>query len=93
MTHQSPPLLLICTKETQNDFHSPLYEDSKSIFQKEDFLESLMDQFLKVLKISNEINFEDVPILVTNATNLEKQLQELQRKLIEKDVEIATLAT
>ena len=32
-----------------------------------------------------------MPILVTSTTNLEEQLQELQRKLIEKDVEIAAL--
>ena len=51
-----------------------------------------MDQFGKVLKISYESDSEDMPILVISTTNLEKQLQELQRKLIEKDVEIATLA-
>ena len=33
-----------------------------------------------------------MPVLVTSTTNLEEQLQELQRKLIEKDAEIATLA-
>ena len=33
-----------------------------------------------------------MPVLVTSTTNLEEQLQELQRKLIEKDVEIAALA-
>ena len=52
-----------------------------------------MDQFGKVLKISNESDSEDMLVLVTSTTNLEVQLQELQRKLIEKDVEIATLAT
>ena len=44
-----------------------------------------------MLKISDESDFEDMPILVTSTTNLEEQLQELQRKLIEKDVEIAAL--
>ena len=45
-----------------------------------------------MLKISDESDSEDMPILVTSTTNLEEQLQELQRKLIEKDAEIATLA-
>ena len=31
-------------------------------------------------------------VLLTSTTNLEEQLQELQRKLIEKDAEIAALA-
>ena len=79
------------TMETQSDFHSPLYEDSESIFQEEDFLEILMDQFGKVLKISNESDSEDMLVLITSTTNLEEQLQELQRKLIEKDAEIAAL--
>nr|POE45317.1 hypothetical protein CFP56_31370 [Quercus suber] len=39
------------TMETQSDFHSPLYEDSESIFQEENFPKILMDQFCKVLKI------------------------------------------
>ena len=52
-----------------------------------------MDQFGKVLKISNESDSEDMLVVVTSTTNLEVQLQELQRKLIEKDAEIATLAT
>nr|POE93159.1 hypothetical protein CFP56_40312 [Quercus suber] len=78
--------------ETQSDFHSPLYEDSESIFQEQDFLEILINQFGKVLKISNESDSEDMPVLVTSTTSLEEQLQELQRKLIEKDVEIAALA-
>ena len=81
------------TMETQSDFHSPPYGDSESIFQVENFPKILMDQFGKVLKISYESDSEDMPILVIGTTNLEKQLQELQRKLIEKDVEIATLAT
>ena len=51
-----------------------------------------MDQFGKVLKISDESNFEDMPVLVTSTTNLEEQLQELQRKLIEKEAEIVALA-
>ena len=80
------------TMEMQSDFHSPLYRDSESIFQEEDFLEILMDQFGKVLKISDESDSEDMPVLVTSTTNLEEQLQELQRKLIEKDAEIAALA-
>ena len=79
--------------ETQSDFHSPPYGDSESIFQVENFPKILMDQFGKVLKISYESDSEDMPISVISTTNLEKQLQELQRKLIEKDVEIATLAT
>ena len=33
-----------------------------------------------------------MPVLLTSTTNLEEQLQELQRKLIEKDAEIAALA-
>ena len=78
--------------ETQSDFHSPLYEDSESIFQEEDFLEILINQFGKVLKISDESDFEDLPVLVTSTINLEEQFQELQRKLIEKDAEIVTLA-
>ena len=47
------------TMETQSDFHSPLYGDSESIFQEEDFPEILMDQFGKVLKTSNESNSKD----------------------------------
>ena len=50
--------------ETQSDFHSPPYGDSESIFQEEDFPEILMDQFGKVLKISDESDFEDMPVLV-----------------------------
>jgi len=79
------------TMETQSDFHSPLYGDSKSIFQEEDFPEILINQFGKVLKISDESDSKDMSVLVTSTTNLEEQHQELQRKLIEKDVEIATL--
>nr|POE93166.1 hypothetical protein CFP56_40319 [Quercus suber] len=80
------------TMETQSDFHSPLYGDSESIFQEEDLTKILINQFGKVLKISNESDSEDMPVLVTSTTSLEKQLQELQRKLIEKDAKIATLA-
>ena len=80
------------TMEMQSDFHSPLYGDSESIFQEEDFLGILINQFGKVLKISDESDSEDMPVLVTSTTNLEEQLQELQRKLIEKDVEIAAMA-
>ena len=50
-----------------------------------------MDQFGKVLKLSDESNSEDMPVLVTSTTNLEEQLQELQRKLVEKEAEIAAL--
>ena len=78
------------TEETQGSFHSPLYGDSESIFQ-EDFPKTLMDQFGKVLKISDESNSEDMPVLVTSTTSLEEQLQELQRKLVEKEAEIAAL--
>ena len=74
--------------ETQSDFHSPLYGDSESIFQEEDVPGILINQFEKVLKISNESDSEDMPVLVTSTTNLEEQLQEFQRKLIEKDAEI-----
>ena len=70
--------------EIQSDFHSPLHGDLESSFQEEDFLEVLMDQFGKALKISDESDSEDMPVLVTSTTNLEEQLQELQRKLIEK---------
>ena len=80
------------TMETQSDFHSPLYEDSDSIFQEEDFPRILINQFGKVLKISNESDSEHMSVLVTSTTNLEEQLQELQRKLIENDAEIAALA-
>ena len=76
------------TMETQSDFHSPLYGDSESIFQEEDVPGILINQFEKVLKISNESDSEDMPVLVTSTTNLEEQLQEFQRKLIEKDAEI-----
>ena len=65
------------TMETQSDFHSPLYRDSKSIFQEEDFLEILMYQFGKVLKISDESDSKDMPVLVTSTTNLEEEFQEL----------------
>ncbi|XP_075655888.1 uncharacterized protein LOC142626006 [Castanea sativa] len=78
--------------ETQSDFHSPLYGDSESIFQEEDFPEILINQFGKVLKISDESDSKDMPVLVTSTTSLEEQLQELQKKLIEKDAEIAALA-
>ena len=81
------------TMEMLSDFHSPLYGDSESIFQEEDFPGILINQFGKVLKISDESDSEDMPVLVTSTTNLEEQLQELQRKLIDKDAEIATLAT
>ena len=80
------------TMEMQSDFHSPLYGDSEFIFQEEDFPGTLINQFGKVLKISDESDSEDMPVLVTSTTNLEEKLQELQRKLIEKDVEIAALA-
>nr|POF02863.1 hypothetical protein CFP56_10921 [Quercus suber] len=80
------------TMETQSDFHSPPYRDSESIFQEEDFPGILINQFGKVLKISDESDSEDMPVLVTSTTNLEEQLQELQRKLTEKDAEIAALA-
>ena len=79
--------------ETQSDFHSPLFGDSKSIFQEEDFPKILINQFGKELKISNESDSEDMLVLVTSTTSLEEQLQELQRKLIEKDAKIASLAT
>ena len=36
------------TMETQSDFHSPLYGDSESIFQEEDFPGILINQFGKV---------------------------------------------
>ena len=65
------------TMETQSDFHSPLYGDSESIFQEEDFPEILMYQFGKVLKISDESDSKDMPVLVTSTTNLEEEFQEL----------------
>jgi len=34
-----------------------------------------------------------MPVLVTNTPSLEEQMQELQRKLAEKEAEIANLAT
>ena len=64
------------TMETQSDFHSPLYGDSESIFQ-EDFPKILMYQFGKVLKISDESDSKDMPVLVTSTTNLEEEFQEL----------------
>ena len=80
------------TEKIQSSIRNPLYGDLESIFQEEDFPKNLMDQFDKVLNITDESDSEYMPVLVTGTTSLEEQLQELQRKLIEKDAEIAALA-
>ena len=50
------------TEKIQSSIHNPLYGDLESIFQEEDFPETMMDQFDKVLKITDESDSEDMPI-------------------------------
>ena len=50
------------TEKIQSSIRNPLYGDLESIFQEEDFPETMMDQFDKVLKITDESDSEDMPI-------------------------------
>ena len=62
------------TDRIQSSIRNPLYGDLESIFQEEDFPENLMDQFDKVLNITDESDSEDMPVLVTGTASLEEQL-------------------
>ena len=44
-------------------------------------------------QISEDDQAENMPVLVTSTPSLEEQMQELQRKLAEREAEIANLAT
>lgn len=71
---------------------NPLCGDPESLFQEDDFPSKLAEKFQKELKIIEDPQYGDMPVLVTGTTNVEEQLQDLQRRLAAKDAEIAALA-
>ncbi|KAM1674602.1 hypothetical protein TB1_039676 [Malus domestica] len=57
-------------------------------FQEE--IPRVMTQF-KRLEINEDVEYENMQVLMTGASNIEEQLLEMQRKLAEKEAEMATL--
>ncbi|KAM1018792.1 hypothetical protein ACFX2C_040375 [Malus domestica] len=57
-------------------------------FQEE--IPRVMTQFQR-LEINEDVEYENMQVLMTGASNIEEQLLEMQRKLAEKEAEMATL--
>ena len=67
-----------------------LLRDSFHVSKNEDSPRKLISQCKRSTK-SDNTKFETISVFVTRTISLEEQLQELQRKLVEKDAEIERL--
>jgi len=73
--------------EEQDKVTSTAFYDLRTLFQKEESSTVIPQQ-----QIIEDDKDENMPVLITRIPSLEEQMQELQRKLPEKEVEIANLA-
>ena len=74
--------------EEQQEVASPAFYDLGTVFY-----ELELSAFIPPGQISQEHQVENMSALVTSAPSLEEQMQELQRRLVENEAEIANLAS
>ena len=70
---------------------NPLHGDSESLFEEDNFPAELISKFQK-RTTEEESQCTDMSVVMTGTTSFEEQVHEMQRKLAEKDAEIAALA-
>jgi len=72
--------------EEQDEVTSPIFYDLRTLFQEEESLVVVSQS-----QMIEDDQAANIPVLVTSTPSLKEQMQELQRKLAEKEAKIANL--
>jgi len=74
--------------EEQDEVTSPAFYDVRTLFQVEE-----SPAVIPQVQVASDDQADNMLVLVTSTPSLKEQMQELQRSLVEKEAEIANLAT